>query len=83
MSLFYKIQSIYFAFMILEDEELLIRVRDNIKYIMKSKGIKQGHLSDVTGIHAGRLLTGDCNMTLTTLNKIASFLDVLPDDLLK
>jgi len=69
--------------MILSDEELLIRVRDNIKAIMKSKGIKQINLSNKTGIHAGRLLTGDCNMTLTTINKIARFLEIEPNELLK
>lgn len=65
------------------DDEFLLRVGANIKQLLKDRGIKQEVFYMDTSIHPHRVIAGKTNMTLKTLNKIATYLDVSKESLIK
>jgi DNA-binding Xre family transcriptional regulator len=60
---------------------LVFIVITNVKFIMKQKKISHETFKNDTGIHIGRILSQNHNITLSTLEKIASYLDVHVNDL--
>ena len=65
------------------DEKVILTIGENIKVLIRKKNLTQGEFYDDTGIHAGRVVSGKLNMTVSTLQKIANYLDVSVYDLTK
>lgn len=68
------------------DEELLEKIASNIQKERKNKGFTQEAFAEKinkTWSHVSKLESGKNNFTLTTLNKIAFYLDTPLENLLK
>jgi transcriptional regulator with XRE-family HTH domain len=55
------------------DKKLLIKVINELKITRKSQKIKQEDVYFDTGIHIGRIETGNFDLTLTTLKKLTKY----------
>lgn len=70
----------------MEDEKLLHIIAENIKKYRKLNNMTQESLANASNLsvrHIQKIETGTLNVTISTLNKIASALNVHPSDLLK
>ncbi|MFZ4929131.1 helix-turn-helix domain-containing protein [Chryseobacterium sp. Mn2064] len=66
--------------------EILVKFGDTVRYLRIQKGLSQeqlAHLSDVHRTYVGMIERAEKNVTLTSIQKIASGLGVSIIDLLK
>ena len=70
----------------MEDNKLLTIVGNNIKKHRELKGMTQEVLAERSGLavrHVQKIEAGTLNLTIITLNKISSALNIHPSNLLK
>ena len=63
------------------DEGIIKRVGTNVKILLKIKKITHNNFQDDTGLSTSRITSGEMNMTISTLQKIADYLEVSIEDL--
>lgn len=63
------------------DEGVIKKVGERIGIIIKEKGITHAEFQDSTGLCTSRVISGQLNMTISTLAKIADYLDIPINDL--
>lgn len=64
------------------DEAYINEVGDKFKAVFKSKNIKHLEFRHDTGLDISRITSGELNMTISTIKRIADYLGVKPTDLL-
>jgi transcriptional regulator with XRE-family HTH domain len=57
------------------DKEILEVFAENVKRLRKAKGVTQQEAYDETNIHFGRIEQGNRDVSLTTLVKVAEYLE--------
>lgn len=70
----------------MKDEELLRTIAKNVKKFRKTNNMTQEVLAHNSGLavrHLQKIESGTLNVTVTTINKIASALNIHPSDLFK
>ena len=84
MRLYHKEISILFAAMgrIYRDEAYIKKVGDKFQNVFNTKNIKHLEFRHDTGLDISRLCSGELNMTISTVKRIADYLGVTPKDLL-
>jgi transcriptional regulator with XRE-family HTH domain len=56
---------------------------DRIKVLRAKKGVTQEEFYNDTGIHLGRIESGDSNITVSTLDAICKYFDVTLEQFFK
>lgn len=65
------------------DEVVIKKVGERIKIALKANKITHLEFQMHTGLSASRITSGDLNMTISTLQKIADFIHIPVDELIK
>lgn len=64
------------------DQEILANFASNVKKYREAKGVTQHQAFSDTGIHFGRIEQGSRDASLTTIVRIAYYLEVTSEDLI-
>lgn len=65
------------------DEEFIKRVGNNVRGVLSKKGITHMQFNINSGLLVSRIVSGDLNMTISTLKRIADCLQVDINELTK
>lgn len=67
----------------LKNSILIRKMADRIKVLRAKKGVTQEEFYNDTGIHLGRIESGDSNITVSTLDAICKYFDVTLEQFFK
>lgn len=67
----------------IKNSSLIRKMADRIKVLRAKKGVTQEEFYNDTGIHLGRIESGDSNITVSTLDAICKYFDVTLEQFFK